>query len=406
MEEICDIKLVGKRGLIAKVSAVDFKRASEHRWKLLNEYAIAKDNGYMHQFILGKRPDDIPDDFVIDHKDRNKLNNSRSNLRWVSQSFNTWHIPSRGSSKYKNVSWDKRDKKWMPRFLGKHLGQFDDERKAGWAAAKAAIKMWGALAAESDLLVGPDLFTTEDIHTMQEELNTEEEVIKPVRELPKGVQKHKNKFRAVYSKTHLGMFDTIAEAKEAYDIFVKNMQDKALAEHLLVDIPRDDEGHAAIALSGSKGEGMYTRVPEELWHELTFQTFWHFTGEYAYGCWKGKSETLHTVVYKLLNPDYVYNGDNTIDHIVPENKLDNRKENLREATRSEQARNRGKVPNSSSQYRGVYFHKQSNIWVGRVTIDGQLYSVSDKTENEAARKLNEKQSELLGDKAILITIID
>jgi hypothetical protein len=33
-------------------------------------------------------PCDVPEDWVIDHKNRNKLDNTRENLRWVSRSFN------------------------------------------------------------------------------------------------------------------------------------------------------------------------------------------------------------------------------------------------------------------------------------------------------------------------------
>lgn len=410
MEEIREIKLSGKHGGIAKVSAVDFERVSEHRWSLYggpDGYAYGSKFVKMHKFIIGERPDNVPENWVIDHKDRDKLNNSRSNLRWVSQSFNTWNVSIEGTSTYKGVCWAKNKNKWCAIFLRKHLGLFDDERSAGWTAAKAAIKEWGLLAAESDLLVGHDLFTTEDIKIMQDEISKEIVVVKPIREFPKGVSLHKGRYRASYGNKHLGYFDSILEAENMYNTHVQKLHDDAWKTHTLLEITRDDDGHAVIALSGDNGKGLYAKVSDELWHRLTFQKSWCYYGEYAGGKWNGKAEHLHTVIYKMLNPDYVYTGNNSIDHINC-NKLDNRGENLRAATNAEQERNKPKIitPNSTSQYKGVNFDKINKMWIGRFRYEGKEYKVSAKTENEAARKINDKQKEILGDKARIITIIE
>lgn len=401
MEEIHEIKLSGKHGGVAKVSAVDFERVSKVNWKLFGGYARASKIGSMHKFVIGERPNDIPLEWVIDHKDRDKFNNCQSNLRWVSQSFNNWNVSIEGKSKYKNVMWEKNKKKWRSTFLGKHLGYFDDERKAGWASAQAAIKEWGLLAAESDLLVGPDLFSREDVQKMQEEIA----VVVPVRELPKGVSLVGKKYSARYAHKHLGCFDTILEAENAYNTHVSNLREKAWQDHLLLEIARDNDGHAIIALSGENGKGKYTKVPEQFWHTLTFQKSWCFFGEYAGAKWTGNVATLHSIIYKMLYPEYVFTGDNSIDHINCD-KLDNRGENLRTATRSEQEQNKNKIPNTTSRYRGIHYDKHNKMWIGRLRVGDATYKVSAKTENEAAIKLNDKRLEILGDKAILITIIE
>lgn len=406
MEEIREIKLGGKHSKIAKVSVVDFNKVSEHKWRLLGEYAVSVKLLKMHQFVIGERPDDIPDDWVIDHKDRDKLNNCQSNLRWVSQSFNCWNTLTKGKSPYKGVCKPKNKKTWAAVFKGKHLGNFDDERKAGWAAAKAAIKEWGLWATESDLLTGPDLFTVEDIQKMQDEISKERDVAKHVRELPLGVYKDNNRYIARYAKQNLGSFKTILEAKDAYDTYVKELHEQAWSNHLLLDITRDDDGDAVIALSGRGGLGKFTKVPEQFWHILTFQKSWSLARKYASGRWLNKPAALHIVIFKLLNPDYVFTGNNSIDHINPENKLDNRKVNLRTATNYEQQRNKIKRTNTSSKYIGIHLDKKSLLWRGTFAYDGITYCVSGKTENEAAQKLNEKQLEVLGANARLISIIE
>jgi hypothetical protein len=72
---------------------------------------------------------------VVDHVNRDKLDNRRSNLRVITQSQNTQNLPSfGGTSRYRGVSWDKRRNKWiaMCRVAGKHhnLGRYEDEEEA------------------------------------------------------------------------------------------------------------------------------------------------------------------------------------------------------------------------------------------------------------------------------------
>jgi HNH endonuclease/AP2 domain len=76
-----------------------------------------------------------------------------------------------------------------------------------------------------------------------------------------------------------------------------------------------------------------------------------------------KSYKLHRVIWIMLFnqiPDGFY-----IDHING-NKIDNRLENLRLATNSQNQQNRPAPKNSSSGYRGVTWHKQVNKWMARI----------------------------------------
>lgn len=60
-----------------------------------------------------------------------------------------------------------------------------------------------------------------------------------------------------------------------------------------------------------------------------------------------------------------------IDHINGV-KDDNRLCNLREATRNQNLRNRGKLANNKSGFKGVRFHKEGNKWEAQSTFNSKV----------------------------------
>ena len=101
----------------------------------------------MHRQIL-----DAPQGVWVDHIDGDGLNNRRSNLRLCSATENARNrrpVPN-CHSRYKGVSWHKRQKKWAVR-IGKpkesiYLGSFDDEMEAGVAYDRKAEELFGEFA--------------------------------------------------------------------------------------------------------------------------------------------------------------------------------------------------------------------------------------------------------------------
>jgi len=59
-----------------------------------------------------------------------------------------------------------------------------------------------------------------------------------------------------------------------------------------------------------------------------------------------------------------------VDH-VNGSKTDNRFENLRQATHSENMRNRGAQKNNACGYKGVYFTKKDKRWVANIWLHGK-----------------------------------
>lgn len=101
------------------------------KWSLQKRgYAVAyidKQLVLMHHLILGKPKKGL----VIDHINRNKLDNRKDNLRFVKQEINTRnaHIPSTNTSGFKGVTYEKRRRKWAAQLVyrGKnHFGGYYD----------------------------------------------------------------------------------------------------------------------------------------------------------------------------------------------------------------------------------------------------------------------------------------
>jgi hypothetical protein len=80
--------------------------------------------------------------------------------------------------------------------------------------------------------------------------------------------------------------------------------------------------------------------------------------------------------------------DGEIDHIN-RNKLDNRKENLRTVTSSQNKMNRPKQRNNTSGINGVSWHKLNKKWQATTKIDGKKIHLGLFDDIEDARKAYE-----------------
>jgi hypothetical protein len=76
------IPLSGENGIgqFALVDSEDYPRLMRHSWYYRDGYALTKINKKevrMHRLLLGV----VDENIVVDHKDRNRLNNTKANLR-------------------------------------------------------------------------------------------------------------------------------------------------------------------------------------------------------------------------------------------------------------------------------------------------------------------------------------
>jgi hypothetical protein len=115
-------------------------------------------NRFVHRLVATAfipNEDALP---MVDHINRNKLDNRVENLRWCTKSTNSANSRVRpgATSQYRGVRWSKLGKKWTARIhvRGKeiHLGCFADEKQAASAYNVAALNHFGSFAMLNDVV--------------------------------------------------------------------------------------------------------------------------------------------------------------------------------------------------------------------------------------------------------------
>lgn len=142
------------RGLVTIVDDDDYEWLTQWEWHAtVAGYAARNkprpDRGIilMHRAIMTP-----PDDMVVDHINRNPLDNRRENLRVVTHRQNIINMGARkhNTSGFRGVGWDKEKRKWRVQIrngtTNKFIGRFDTPEEAARAYDEAAKQLHGEVA--------------------------------------------------------------------------------------------------------------------------------------------------------------------------------------------------------------------------------------------------------------------
>lgn len=150
------------KGKYTKVDDEDYEELNQYKWCYDSVHGYAVRNGYpnkslikMHRQIMNE-----PESKEVDHKDLDKLNNQKHNLRLATRAQNGFNkkAPKNNTSGFKgvhyhNTGW-RLSRPWRARIAittkdGRkdiHLGFFPTPQEAAKAWNKAALKYHGEFA--------------------------------------------------------------------------------------------------------------------------------------------------------------------------------------------------------------------------------------------------------------------
>jgi len=133
----------------------DYQKLAKLPWQLCDsetgQYALrlaGRQIIAMHRVIMN-----APRGSIVDHEDRNGLNNTRKNLRFATRTQNNCNVRRKTetkTSKYKGVSFVPKTQKWRAQIkyngISKHLGYFENEEDAARTYDEAAKEYHGEFA--------------------------------------------------------------------------------------------------------------------------------------------------------------------------------------------------------------------------------------------------------------------
>lgn len=140
-----EIPLRNRKGDViafALVDDADYEWLTQWKWHRSHHGYPVRSSGsdkiYMYKCILG-----VDSQTEVDHKNRNRLDNQRNNLRICTRRQNTCNTTKHGgASKYKGVTWHKANSKWQVQIVTPekriYLGCFESEIEAAQVYNAAA----------------------------------------------------------------------------------------------------------------------------------------------------------------------------------------------------------------------------------------------------------------------------
>ena len=381
---------------VSYVSEEDYANVMTQKWHKHNKlgYVCGK-NIMLHQFILGK----AQDGYCIDHSNGNRLDNRRSNIRFISLSENSRNKQKKEgtTSQYIGVTLSTTANTWRVfckiNNIRNHIGSFKDEKEAAKAYDRHILVHCGEKAKTNGLVMWDDVKDKID-ELKQAYLNTKEK-----RELPEGISIRKDgryvvqirskNIKTLYFETRI--YEEALTKLEEF-IQIRNSIKNEIKNNVeIIPITRNSEGQAIITIYDYE-----IIVDDDNWYDL-MKYKWHMKDEYATTDINCKKIRMHRYICGVLDDEkYIVDHANQI-------KTDNRKINLRKSTHGANNHNVDRKSNeSTSKYKGVDYSKNDMKYRARISHDKKSIHIGYfVNETDAAIAYNEKAIELYGELANL-----
>lgn len=149
-----------------------------------------------------------------------------------------------------------------------------------------------------------------------------------------------------------------------------------------------------IYLSGTKGMGKFSIVDDSVSHTVRTKRWYLDKDGYAYTEINGKRVSQHRLITNAPT-------GMDVDHINHD-KLDNRLENLRVCTRSQNLANMLPSKKGTSRYKGVRWDESRGKWLARISVNNKMKHLGRYySEIDAARAYNKAAIRLRGEFALV-----
>ena len=343
------------------VSQEDFEHLDQFKWNKNDGYVKGYVNGTIwriHRYIMIELlKNDITSKVKIDHINNNPLDNTRENLRIITNAGNNRNKEKKSTdSKYYGVSWSKNNKKWCCQISVEQINLrrlYDKEDHAAWHYNLWIDDHKLEFAKKNEIEKPQDFVKLEPLEKKGENL-------------PKGIYFENEKFSVKVNvdkkERRFGMYDTLEEAIKVRTVKLKELEEIENQKILQKPILRNENGQAIIELFNKKKEKTgETIIDEDIYYDIIKYNWYINNHGYVFGrCENKKLISLHRYIMD-------YSGDNFVDHINND-PLDNRKCNLRIITPQQNSQNKTLNKNGTSKSIGVYFSKKSNQWYASITL--------------------------------------
>lgn len=383
-----EIKLTGKYGGIALIDVEDNDLISKYKWHNSHGYACGKiNNKNIRMHVLLMKP---PEDMVVDHINKNRLDNRKKNLRIISDPDNSQNQSKRknATSKYFGVSYAKNIKKFSANITYQckkyYIGSFDTEIEA-------------AEAFDIYIIQNNMKFKELNFPDRKEELSLKDSKFKKEKTCKYiGVKKYENGYIAsIYMNgkmTHLLCSKDPIICAKAYDKSVVNSKLTNRKLNFPEDYPNYNMDNKQIVTFYEKFNDTIIRLLID-----NNKNIIALLDKSDYDLVKYNKCYLGSAGYIIITTDtgkrvklhkFLTNTgrDKIVDH-KDNNKINNTRENLRIVdSQAKNNRNKKKIAGTSSNYIGVSRSKQDLKWTASITYNGNAKNLGKYIKEEYAAR--------------------